>query len=365
MGKAGFEVEIGGMQFRNGFTNCMKLAVFHRGENEFFRIETEGGKVLGGQSAYPEIISAAFGTKTEIRTFFEVIRKFCMDAGERTFEGSLAKLEKYAGSRATEKPGETLNYYSVVRAKNPSVQTNLNIPYSALYHLDLGDDFEKAKAIANEMITSYKPGLEDGLKKKLLSFFAQLAYQTYVYTKNKIIPTEFYYPVCCINEEILDDVESHTEAKTGTKASNAKLAFDVLIKTSQAEVLKELFTETERGILLAVLDNYKDFWGKKFENARGGQAVYADSYAFAKVRERVGKNAAACNGADGAQFVFTEPRMASIIGIHNGEIVIELRKDNNPVNSFLRKYCVEKGTPERFQNLFSIIKENYGVSFSG
>lgn len=363
MGKAGFEIEIGGMQFDKGFENSKVLAVFEKGENEFFRIEAEGQKVLKGKSAYPEIISAPFETKKDIRFFFGIMKKFCMEVGEKNFDDSVAIMEKYAKGEAKDTPGETLKYRVAVRAKNPSIQTNLSIPFSGLHDLSLGNDFEKAKAIADDMIAKYSGRLENVLKRKLLSFFTQLAYQTYVYTENKIIPAEFCYPDCRLNEEMLEDVESHKEAETGTKASSAKLKFDVLIKASQAEVLKELFTEAERETLLAVLDHYENFWGKKFENAKGGQVVYADSYAFATIRSRVSQNIEACHGGEGARFVFTEPRMASIIEIQNDEIVIELRKDGNPVNNFLRDYCKSDKEPGYIENLFPLLDKEYGVKF--
>lgn len=361
MGKAGFELEIGGMQFDIGFENSRILAVFEREGNEFFRIEAEGQKALKGKSSYPEFISAPFETKRDIRFFFEVFKKFCMKAGEKTFGDSVAILEKVTGIKEKEIPREKLRYRFPVQRKKPFIQTNLNVSYSMLYHLNLGDIFGKARVIACDMLEKYSESMDNELKGKLLSFFAQLAYQTYVYTKNQIIPTEFCYPLCYINEEMLEDVESHEGAATGTKASNAKLKFDVLIKASQAEVLKELFTEAERGTLLAVLDNYENFWGRKFEGARSGQAVYADSYAFAKIRSRVDQNIRACNGEGG--FVFAEPRMASIVGIHDGEIVIELRKDSNPVNNLLREYCNGDKEQGYIEGLFPLLKRNYGVEF--
>lgn len=369
MGKAGFELEIGGMQFNRGFKNSTTLAVFQREENEFFRIEVEGGKVFGGKSAYPEIVSAPFTTKGDIRFFFEIIKNFCIEAGESTFGESVEILEGYVGNKAKENLHSSLKYMVKVKEKNLSIQTNLSIPYHKLYNLKLGDDFEVAKIIAKEIVEKYIKESENELgknfEKKLMSFLAQLAYQTYVYTKNRIVPTEFHYDSCYINEEMLADVESHEEAATGTKASNAKLHFDVLLKTSQAEVLNSIFKKEEREILLAVLDGYKEKWRQKFENARGGMPVFTDSYAFAKIRQRVEQNIGACNGKEGAKFVFTEPRIASIIGIQNGEIVIELRKSENPVNALLREYCDCKRKKELayINTLFPLLKKEYGVDF--
>ncbi|MCM1126245.1 MAG: hypothetical protein NC429_07200 [Lachnospiraceae bacterium] len=366
MGKAGFELEMGSMQFEKGFENCTTLAVFAKKGEEIFRIEAEGQKVLKGEAAYPEIISAPFASKREIRFFFEVIKKFCMKAGEKTFSDSLKILEEYAGSRATGTPAELPVYRSVVKAKNPFIQTNLNIPYSRLYQLNLGEDFEKAKAIAGDMIAKYGGTLQEGLKKRLLSFFAQLAYQTYVYTRYEIVPTEFCYPDYAITKEMLEDVESHEGASTGTKASSAKLKFEVLLKASQAESLSKLFTEEERAVLLAVLNNYSGLWDSKFKNARGGQAVREGSYSFAKIKRIVGQNIDAGNGKKGAEFVFTEPRIASIIEIRDSELVIELRKDKNPVNSFLRDYCNCRMDKElrAIEELFPLLKECCGIEFS-
>ncbi len=365
MGKAGFELEIGGMQFKEGFKNSVVLAAFQRGENNFFRIEAEGGKVLGGKSAYPEIVSAPFATKGDIRFFFEIIKKFCTKAGESAFGESVEIMKGYVGSEVNVNLYDSPKYQLIVKEKNPSIQTNLSIPYHTLCDLNLGDDFERAKDIAREIVGKYGGRLENAFQRKLMSFFAQLAYQTYVYTKNRIVPTEFCHSSCWINKEILADVESHEKAATGTKVSNAKLNFDVLLKTSQAEVLNEIFTEEERVILLAVLDNYKDLWGRKFKGARGGLSVCTDSYAFAKIRQRVERNITACNGKEGAEFVFTEPRIASIIGIQNGEIVIELRKSENPVNALLREYCDCKRNKELayINNLFPLLKKEYGVDF--
>lgn len=365
MGKVGFELEIGGMRFKKGFQNSTTLAVFEKRGKEFFRIETEGQKVLKGEASYPEIISAPFTTKSEICFFFGTIKKFCLTAGEKTFKESLERIEDFVRGKATGMPAELPVYESLVNVKNPFVQTNLNIPYPMLYQLDLGDDFKKAKVIADDMIAKYNGLLAEGLKKRLLSFFTQLAYQTYVYTRFEIVPTEFCCPTYAINEKMLEDVEAYSGASTGTKASGAKLKFDVLIKASQAEVLSKLFTAEERGILLAVLDNYRDFWEQKFKGARGGQAVRAGSYSFTKIRRIVGQNVDASNEREGAEFIFTEPRIASIIGIWNGEIVIELRKDSNPVNSFLRDYCNCKMNKEldEIKNLFPLLKEKYGVEF--
>lgn len=365
MGKAGFELEIGGMQFNKGFKNSVVLAAFQRGEKDFFRIEAEGQKVLGEKSAYPEIVSAPFATKGDICFFFKIIKLFCMEAGENTFDESVRIIERCARGEVIVNLYDSPKYQSKIKEKNPSIQTNLSIPYYTLYDLKLGDDFERAKGIAKEIVEKYGGPLENALKRKLMSFFAQLAYQTYVYTKNKIDPTVFCYSSCRISEEILADVESHEEAATGTKVSNAKLHFDVLLKTSQAEVLNEIFTEEERTILLAVMDNYRDLWGRKFEGARGGLPVCADSYAFAKIRQRVEWNIAACNGQEGAKFVFTEPRIASIIGIQNGEIVIELRKSKNPVNALLREYCDRKRNKELtyINTLFPLLKEEYNIEF--
>lgn len=365
MGKAGFEIEIGGMQFRQGFENGRVLAVFEKGGNELFRIEAEGQKVLKEESAYPEIISAPLETKKDICFFFEVMKKFCMKAGENMFGESVAMMEEYVESKAKETPTEMIKYQMSVGKKNPSIQTNLSIPYSRLYGLSLGDDFKEAKAIAADMIAKYSGQLESALERKLLSFFAQLAYQTYVYTKNKIISTEFCYSDCCLNEEMLEDVESHEKAETGTKASSAKLKFDVLLKTSQAEVLNKLFTKTEREVLLTVLDNYKDTWNPKFRNARGGQSVCANSYSFKKIWKRINQNISACDGGEDIKYVFTEPRMASIIEIQNGEIVIELRKSGNPVNNFLREYCDCKMNKELsyIEKLFPMLNKDYGIEF--
>lgn len=365
MGKAGFELEIGGMQFKEGFKNSVILAAFQRGENDFFRIEAEGGKVLGGESAYPEIVSAPFVTKGDICLFFEIIKKFCMKAGESAFGESVEIMKGYAGSEVKVNLYNSPKYQFIVKEKNPSIQTNLSISYQMLCDLKLGNDFERAKGVAKEIVEKYGERLENIFKRKLMSFYAQLAYQTYVYTRNRIVPTEFCYSSCRINEEILTDVELHKKAATGTKVSNAKLNFDVLLKTSQAEVLNEIFTEEERAILLAVLDNYKDLWGRKFEGARDGLPVCEDSYAFAKIRQRVKQNIAACNGQEGAEFVFTEPRIASIIGIQNGEIVIELRKSENPVNALLREYCDCKRNKELayINTLFPLLKKEYGIEF--
>ena len=274
-------------------------------------------------------------------------------------------MKGYAGSEVIVNLYNSPKYQFIVKEKNPSIQTNLSISYQALCDLKLGDDFERAKDIAKDIVGKYGGRLENAFQRKMMSFFAQLAYQTYVYTKNRIVPTEFCYSSCRINEEILADVESHEKAATGTKVSNAKLNFDVLLKTSQAEVLNEIFTEEERVILLAVLDNYKDLWGQKFKGARGGLSVCTDSYAFEKIRQRVEQNIAACNGQEGAKFVFTEPRIASIIGIQNGEIVIELRKSENPVNALLREYCDCKRNKELayINNLFPLLKKEYGIEF--
>lgn len=255
--QVGFEVEVSPIQLpKCNFNNKTELARIKKNGVKLITLVTDGRN--GSGDLYIEFVSVPQKTQEGIKNFLNIINDILSSV--KTSTNKLSQLLDIPALRGFEVEylnGVTkelpLKVLPGVKVNPNSIHINLDVPFnklknfanSSLYENETTDDiksasFKHAYKLAEKVFRDYP----DTIK----SLFALFLYQNIVYIKAGIkketekLPCNFNYKNHV--EKVKRDVKGRVIIDV------AKEKFNVLFKVSKADIIREVFSAEELGILL-------------------------------------------------------------------------------------------------------------------
>ncbi|MDE6441584.1 MAG: hypothetical protein K2L12_02390 [Clostridia bacterium] len=255
--QVGFEVEVSPIQLPQGdYKNKTELARIKKNGVKLITLVTDGG--IGSNKPYIEFVSEPQKTQEGIKNFLNIINDILSSVKTSTKKLSqLLDVPALRGFEVEYSNGVTadlpLKVLPGVKVNPNSIHINLDVPFnklknfanSSLYENGTTDD-KKSTSFKHAYILAEK--IFHGYPDTIKSLFALFLYQNIVYIKNSIKKEPKREPRITNYKNYIEEVINDANGRVINDVAKEK--FNVLFKVSKADIIHEVFSAEELGILL-------------------------------------------------------------------------------------------------------------------